>query len=137
LEIGDNDMPLYKFVNGEKVEMSQQEAADFISIRDSIGVTESMVRAEGARRMRAIVSEYTDEERETWMQQIEEANNGGGPLLNALAEARGLTNQQMCDIIIGKREAYLNALSLVLGSQSKLILMDPIPKNYTDNSYWE
>jgi len=125
-----------KYVNGEVVMMNPEEIAEMEAIFSSNIVTEQEVREEGARRMREAVSGYSDEERETWMQQIEEANNGGGPLVNALAQSRGLTVQQMCAVIINKRDIYLNDLARILAAQSALIAMDPIPQDYADDSYW-
>jgi hypothetical protein len=94
------------------------------------------VKAEAARRLRAIAGDYTPEERETWAAQVAEAEAGHGPMLTALAAARGLTVAQMASLVLSKRDAYAAASGAVLAAQATLLAMDPIPADYADNSRW-
>lgn len=99
-------------------------------------VTKTQVRDEAARRMRVIGAPYSREERETWATQVAEAEAGDGPLLTALAAARGLTKAEMAALIIGKRDAYAAACGAVLASQASLIASDPIPSDYRSDTHW-
>lgn len=100
------------------------------------------VRAEGARRLRHLVAEYSDEERETWMQQVEEAQALGAdaetpvPLLTALAARRTETVAELAALILQKSAQYKLAAGQVLSSQSALLQMDDIPGDFADDRHW-
>lgn len=108
----------------------------------TVPVTESDIRAEGGRRLRMIASTYTDEERETWANQVDEANalaadpEADVPMISALAAADGVTVAQMAWFIVANKTAFTAASAAILAGQRTLIAMDPIPDDYTNNSYW-
>jgi hypothetical protein len=103
---------------------------------------EADVREEGARRLRLLVAEYTDEERETWAQQVEEARAytlsplASTPLLTALAEQRTETVPQLAHRILEKDAEYRAGAGAILSAQGALLQMEQIPDDYTDDSYW-
>lgn len=109
---------------------------------EDIVATEEMVRKEGARRLRIIASGYSDEERETWPQQVEEVRAFEEdptlipPLLNALATADGVTLSVMAATIRSKIDAYTAASGAILAAQRTLITMNPIPSDFKNDSYW-
>lgn len=88
------------------------------------------VRVESARRMAAIVANYTPEERTTWPEQIRQAEAwtaaGGAavdddaPMLAVIAQARGMTTGQMVARVHAKRTAYAAAVAPILARQQAL-----------------
>lgn len=103
-------------------------------------VTVDMVRQEGARRLAALVADYTELERETWKGQLEEArvvlDGGSSDLLDTLAAPRSLTATEMATVIVGKADAFKTASGAILAAQEALLNMDPIPADYTDDTRW-
>lgn len=105
--------------------------------------TEAQIRAEGARRLRLIASAYTDEERETWATQVDEANalaadpEADVPLIAALAAADGVTVAQMAGFIMANKTAFTAASAAVLAVQRTLIAMDPRPVDCTADALWD
>lgn len=107
-----------------------------------VPITSAHVRAEAARRMALIAQPYSREERETWPQQIAEAeaytadNRADVPMLTAIAEPRGLSVAQMATLVLTLRAQFKAATAAILAAQATLIAMDPIPQNYTDAEFW-
>lgn len=105
-------------------------------------VTEAQVRAEGARRLGLIASPYAPEERETWHEQVREAEAvtadpaASTPLLSARAAARGVTAADLAATVLSKRDAYRAAAGAVLGAQDAILALDPIPADFADDSRW-
>ncbi|MBM2295185.1 hypothetical protein JQX09_25180, partial [Sulfitobacter pseudonitzschiae] len=91
---------------------------------------------------RLIASAYTDEERETWATQVDEANaltadpEADVPLISALAAADGVTAVQMAGFILANKAAFTAASAAILAAQRTLIAMDPIPDDYTNDTHW-
>ena len=102
------------------------------------------VRAEGAVRLRLIADAggYTDEERETWSEQVKQAEAFASdplavtPMLDGIASGRGITRADMAAKIMGNAAAFSTAAGAVLGAQGALIEMDPIPADYMSDDYW-
>jgi hypothetical protein len=105
-------------------------------------VTEADVRAEGARRLDALASAYTREERETWHQQVAEAlavaadAQAPAPLLTARAAARGLTVSDMATLVLSRRDAHAAAAGAILAAQDTLLGMDQLPDDVTADEWW-
>lgn len=94
--------------------------------------TEAGVRAEAARRMDAIVAGYTRQERETWSEQVRQAeafraSGTAGILLSELADARGISPEEMVDRIERKRDEHQTAVARILRRQEEIARMKPIP----------
>ncbi len=105
-------------------------------------ITEDMVRAEGARRLALLVAEYSDRERETWGQQIAEAaaftadNTAVVPILSGVAAGRGVGVSDIAALVEQKSTEYAQASGQILGAQSALLRLDPIPQDYDADSHW-
>lgn len=108
-----------------------------------IVVTEVMVRQEAATRLEMIASPYQPQERETWYEQIREAEGYLSdpayptPFLSKRATARGITVQELATTVIVKRNSYLEATATVLSAQDLLLGMNPIPEDYQNDIYWK
>ncbi|PIY28408.1 MAG: hypothetical protein COZ09_10185 [Comamonadaceae bacterium CG_4_10_14_3_um_filter_60_42] len=107
-----------------------------------VPVTAAHVRAEAARRMALIAQPYSREERETWPQQIAEAeaymagDQSDMPMLTVIAMPRGLTVAQMATLVLTLRAQFKAATAAILAAQATLIAMDPIPQDFADAEYW-
>ncbi|MET3611733.1 hypothetical protein ABID16_000038 [Rhizobium aquaticum] len=105
-------------------------------------ITSEMIRAEGARRLALIGSPYSQEERETWSQQVTEAKaiiadaSADAPLLSILAAADQVPVAQMASTVLAKADAFAAAAGAVLAAQRTLLSMDPLPADYAGNSRW-
>jgi hypothetical protein len=100
----------------------------------------ALVRREGRRRLAALVSDYSDLERETWKGQIAEAQivaeGGTSALVNALAAPRGISAADMAQVIIAKDAALKASIGPILAAQEALLNADPIPQDYRNSSHW-
>jgi len=100
------------------------------------------VRRESARRLRALALPYTPEERETWAQQVREAEAldanpaAPAPFLEQRAAARGVTAPELADTVLGLAAAYATQAGIIMGAYDKLIAMDPIPADFRADAYW-
>ncbi len=65
-------------------------------------------------------SDYPDYEQLSWERQEREARDGGGPLIQAIADARGLTLEELISRIIAKADAYQAAAGVVIGRRQAL-----------------
>lgn len=65
-------------------------------------------------------SEYPDYEQLSWERQEREARDGGGPLIHAIADARGLPLEELINRIIAKADAYQTAAGVVIGRRQAL-----------------
>jgi len=105
-------------------------------------VTEMMVRSEAAMRLENIAAPYQPQERETWYEQVREAEGYLSdptyptPFLSKRATARGITVQELATTVITKRNLYLEATATVLSAQDLLLAMNPTPEDYQDDKYW-
>lgn len=105
-------------------------------------VQEIDVRIEADRRLKLIVSQYHEKEQLTWSEQINEArafvadNAAITPLMDGIATGRNISRADMAQVIIQKAEGYAIASGEVLGAQSALMAMDPIPTDYKADKWW-
>lgn len=65
-------------------------------------------------------SDYPDYEQLSWERQEREAREGGGPLIQAIADARGLPIEELISRIIDKADAYQAAAGIVIGRRQAL-----------------
>ncbi|MCE8028804.1 hypothetical protein HOP54_08895 [Halomonas daqingensis] len=65
-------------------------------------------------------SDYPDYEQLSWERQEREARDGGGPLIQAIADARGLSLEELIERIIAKADAYQQAAGIVIGRRQAL-----------------
>ena len=65
-------------------------------------------------------SDYPDYEQLSWERQEREARDGGGPLIQAIADARGLPLEELINRIIAKADAYQQAAGVVIGRRQAL-----------------
>ncbi|WP_299440150.1 hypothetical protein [uncultured Rhodospira sp.] len=134
-------MPKKAIVSGGQTVVRDMTAEE-IAARVPPTPTEADVRAEGARRLEALASAYTREERETWHQQVAEAlavtadAQASAPLLSARASARGLTVTDMASLVLSRRDAHAVAAGTILAAQDALLAMEPIPSDLRSNAYW-
>ena len=99
------------------------------------------VQTEMARRMRLLAAGYEDEERETWGTQVKEAEaiksgSTTAPLLSSLAAAKGRTLDEQADRVLYLAEQFALASGAIMAARDTLLVMDPIPANFTDDIHW-
>lgn len=107
-------------------------------------ITEANVRMEASARIKVVGRIYTQQEQQTWPEQVQEAveyladpQNTVTPFLGARASARKITVEQMANKVLEKRNQHKQAVGAILAAQDKLLAMNPIPKNYRDDKYWK
>lgn len=119
--------------NGDVIEIDPVKAKSILTEK---------VRAELQRRLTAIASEYSEAERETWPTQIKEAEavkadpTAVVPLVQALADADGITADAMADKILAKRDAFRATAAALLAKQRILLAMDFIPTDFDHDKWW-
>lgn len=86
------------------------------------------IRAEGDRRLKLLASPYMDGERETWANQMKEAEaylfdpvNTQTPMLSAMAAARGITIPDLVGKVWENVTLFRQASGQILGLQQKLL----------------
>lgn len=72
-------------------------------------------------RFEALQLKSNDLEVSTWPTQRKEAEAGGGPLLRAMANHRGITEAEMVSKVLQKAEAYDTKVGELLGKQQRCI----------------
>lgn len=109
---------------------------------EALAQARAAVIAERDRRMRLIAGDYTTTERETWHVQAEEAKAykadamAPTPLLTPLAAGRGITVDAMAGRVLGLNAAFAAATGTVMAAATVLLAMNPIPADFTNDSYW-
>lgn len=78
------------------------------------------LRLECDRRLAALKAGYPDSEVLSWDKQEAEARAGGGPLVSALAAARGLDEQELIRRILAKAEAFAVLSGTIIGQRQAL-----------------
>jgi len=73
------------------------------------------INARCEKELQALRVTYPYSEVLTWDKQEAEARAGGGPLIDALAAARGIDKQELIARIIAKADAYATAVGEILG----------------------
>lgn len=97
---------------------------------------EASVKGATNQLLEAIVAGYSRQERETWYVQLEEAKlvkagATNAPMLESLANARGLTLDAMADRVMEKYVAHATAAGALLAEQARLTT-GTIPYNWQD-----
>lgn len=127
-------MVLTRMVDGNRVALtSGQEAATQAEWQSNEPrlPTETDIRAEGARRLEAVAAAYRPQERETWPEQVREAeawiadNSADTPLLDAMTAASGETMAELTGRIMTNRAAFKAAAGAILGAQRAIIASPP------------
>lgn len=77
----------------------------------------AQVRHECDRRLAALKSGYPESEVLSWDKQEAEARAGGGPLIEALAAARGIDLHELVSRILAKSEAFAVASGTIIGQR--------------------
>jgi hypothetical protein len=127
---------LTKLVNGERIAMTEYEAAEFVASQGRPAPTEEMVREEAAQCLEEMARLYTRQERETWHVQVPEAEalkadaTAPAPLLRQLAAEDNVTPVAFANHVLGKHLAMATVAGAILAAQRRLIGMDPIPADY-------
>lgn len=80
----------------------------------------TLLRLECDRRLAALKAGYPDSEVLSWDKQEAEARAGGGPLVSALAAARGLDEQELIRRILAKAEAFAVLSGTIIGQRQAL-----------------
>lgn len=70
--------------------------------------------------LRAVRSDYPDYEQLSWAQQEREAQEGSGPLIESIAQARGISLADLIERILAKVAAYSVAAGRVIGLRQAL-----------------
>lgn len=78
------------------------------------------LRWECDRRLAALRQDYPDSEVLSWDKQEAEARAGGGPLVSALAAARGIDEQELIRRIMVKAEAFAVLSGTIIGQRQAL-----------------
>lgn len=94
------------------------------------------------RRIQELASQYTQTERETWPVQVDEAKafksepKTPTPMLTPLANARGITVDEMADRVLSIAATTAAATGEIMGAATKIKSMDPIPDDVTQEDLW-
>jgi hypothetical protein len=125
-------VPAGKVVTGETLELVKGKPKRVLTLVDAV-FTITDVDAEMSRRLEALASGYTPQERETWPTQIEEARAilaGVEPrtsLLAGRAAARGVPLADLAQVVMQKEAAFAAASGAIMGARDTLAALDPIP----------
>lgn len=131
-----------RFIEPDDPEWAEVEAAAGPFVEVVPVPTEYDVRQECARRLASIVRPYTQQERDTWIDQVAQSEailakpSAPAPLVRALASVDGVKPKTMAQKIIAKRDANAVAYAEVLAGQRRLLALDEIPLDYKDSTHW-
>ncbi|QHD49153.1 hypothetical protein [Vreelandella aquamarina] len=78
------------------------------------------INAASVEALAAVRNEYPDYEQLSWERQEREALEGGGPLIESIANARGLELSELIDRILEKSNLYQQAAGNVIGKRQAL-----------------
>lgn len=106
------------------VEMTPKEVEGHLNPAESLEEFSTRQRAEidaaSVAALDQVRSDYPDYEQLSWERQEREARDGGGPLIQAIADARGLSLEELISRIIAKADAYQAAAGVVIGRRQAL-----------------
>jgi len=124
--------------DGAGVAVRQDDSRD---IEREKAAYEKAVRAEAARRLSVAVGPYTPQERDTWPVQISEAqkvlkDGGGSSILEPLAESRGISIEQMAQLVLDKSAAFQEVSGAILAAQKTLLDANTPISDYASNKHW-
>lgn len=92
-----------------------QETLEQLAKRKRVEINAASVEA-----LAAVRNEYPDYEQLSWERQEREALEGGGPLIESIANARGLEISELIDRILEKSTLYQQAAGNVIGRRQAL-----------------
>lgn len=126
---------MWKFVNGELVEMTKVEAAAFVAAQETSKPTLDQIKAdalatidtEHAARLRRLTGDATPEERDTWTVKAAAAaaflagtqTTAQAAMIEAEASGSGVTAAQLAQVIDAKAQAFMSLVGLAAGLRSK------------------
>lgn len=124
--------------DGAEVETRPADSRELKRARDRY---DTAVREEAARRLSIAVGPYTPEERDTWPVQISAAekvlkDGGGSPILEPLAQARGISVKVMAQLVLEKSAAFEAASGEILAAQKTLLESDPPVSDFASDKHW-
>ena len=105
------------------LELAADESAQLTQAKAERLVT---INAECDKALEVITATYPTSEVSSWPQQVKEAQNlqldpqADAPLLIALAEARGLTVDELCDRVLAKSAAFSVVSGQIIGKRQAL-----------------
>jgi len=99
------------------------------------------INHEADRRLSEMAGAYSREERETWHNQVREAQavkagSVDAPMLSILAQAKGVTLEAMADRVLFLSGQLATASALILSKRNALLDMENPPEDYDDDKYW-
>ena len=92
-----------------------------------IGIQSDNIRTIGAQKLKDIYTPYTQEEVNSWAEQMAEANawtanpSASIPLLQTLASIRGVTIEKLVSLIYENFNLFSQASGYILGTQQSLL----------------
>lgn len=91
-----------------------------ISLEELAKHKRQKINAASVEALAAVRNEYPDYEQLSWERQEREALEGGGPLIESIATARGLEISELIDRILEKSNLYQQAAGNVIGKRQAL-----------------
>lgn len=79
----------------------------------------ALINAQCTSTLGQITASYPADEMQSWSKQEAEARAGGGPLIDALASARGVTLADLIGRIIAKADAFAVASGQTIGNRQR------------------
>ena len=102
-------------VDGEWIDLGQPEAPP--KTQEELL---RLLRRECDRRLEILRQDYPDSEVLSWDKQEAEARAGGGPLIQALATARGIPLEVLIDRILEKSQRFAVASGAIIGQRQRI-----------------
>ncbi|MCE8002538.1 hypothetical protein [Billgrantia ethanolica] len=99
----------------DALDVEPPEKVDTLAARKRVDIDAASVAA-----LDQVRSDYPDYEQLSWERQEREARDGAGPLIQAIADARGLSLEELIERIIAKADAYQQAAGIVIGRRQAL-----------------
>ncbi|MCE8034629.1 hypothetical protein EKK97_14090 [Billgrantia tianxiuensis] len=90
------------------------------SVSDLAADRRAVIDAASVAELDQVRRDYPDYEQLSWERQEREAREGGGPLIQAIADARGVAIEELISRIIAKADAYQQAAAAVIGRRQAL-----------------
>lgn len=79
----------------------------------------AMINAQCAATLSQITAGYPADEMQSWSKQEAEARAGGGPLIEALATARGMALPELIEKILAKADLFAAASGQIIGTRQR------------------
>ena len=120
-----------RLVNGVRVELTQNEidarAAEIAAraVPSAIKAKRAEIEKQYKAGVNQITAGYDNMEIASWPQQADEAkarnenSQASAPLIDAIAQARGMTSGELVTRILGKEAIYKQAFGAILGTRQR------------------